>query len=421
MQRRAFLNKLISSAASCYCAYAYADPGERKALREELVLDQSGPLSESDFLEKTRLAFESGFRKIVISRNITISASLIVPSGVELTFLGKILNRSPAAALLMRNINSSTVNFKAIIGDGASEKQAGIVIENSSDCVVDGVVIKGNLNKGVDVRSTSSGISERNSITVREISGSTGDDGAGISIFGRGSQRNRISRGIFRGNRIGITVNGGCYNEISNASCNDNSQAGIMLDGVVSKSGDGASFNILRSITCNENGMKNGRYGGLYLGNGASFNRIKSLSASGNGGAGCRMSGGSGFELKGNAFDEIELIDNKNGGVMSSHGVNTSISRINAIRNRNNGIHLFASDHTSISGMSSNNTGDGLLVQSNNVRVTRFSATQNEGFGIRVAYGGGAKPLVVIRSVSVQGNTRGDYLDPGGCIKQLDE
>jgi len=375
-----------------------------------LKTEQSGDASQ--LLKKIAAAKTQGVRKIRIQGDVDIFEPLIIPSEIEVIFDGVLRSHSKDATLLLENVTDVVLRFHEILGDGVTEQQSGVAIRNSSDCTVYGSRILSILNKGVEISSTNDGRSERNLVSIDIIRGAIGKSGAGVSIFGKSSAQNRIEGGVLSGNRIGITINGGMFNQVRSVTCSNNLEAGAMIDGMVSRAADGGSHNVLRSLICNSNGSANAAYGGVYLGNGSSFNEIIDLVAEGNFGAGCRLSGGDSFQNKGNKFEHFRLHNNQRGGFVASESPGSTLIDVIAEENGLSGIALFKSDDSNVSGRSDGNGADGLLIQSANVEVLNFLASGNKGYGIHVAYGGSNSPNAKIHQFSGNGNVRGPLYLP---------
>lgn len=368
---------------------------------------QSGPLEGQELVKLLDRYVDSGKRKLIVHCDVHIKEPIVIPSEFQIVFNGIVYSSSPKKTFFLVGARSTTVIFRSIVGNEIDENQSGFVIENSSDCAVFGENISGFFNKGVDILAENGGVCERNSISIKKISGARGKFGAAVSIYGRGSRHNTISGGLYIGNRVGITINGADYNKVIGSRCEENREAGIMLDGMISLSGDGASFNALRSIVCDHNGTGSDGYAGIYFGNGASNNKVESARALGNRGAGCKLSGASGTELKSNIFTDMVLRENQKGGFVSSWAPNTEIRNGTIESNEGKGVHLFNCDDSVVSGRSRFNGGDGLLIQSHNAVAEDLEVSFNNGYGIHLTFGGLRKPSLTLENVDMSGNKLG--------------
>ena len=368
------------------------------------VVDANGPLTE-DALQK-RLMARAGGGRVIVSRAFRIQRGLVIPSGCQIEFLQTVYCAAPAQAMLVDDGRNVHIRFASIVGDSEQDGQSGIVLRNSRQCTIVGGAMVNVLNKGIDIVSDGAPC-DGNEVRVTRIEGATGKDGAGVSIFGAGAVGNRVISGEFSKNRIGITINGGQRNEVAGVTCNGNDAAGIMIDGMVTGAGDGGKYNTIHGAICNLNGRTTNAYGGVYLGNGSSFNRIEHVKSQDNRGAGCRMSGGSGYENENNVFVAFQADGNAAGGFVASASPRTQLVGIQANHNAGHGIHLFHSDGCAVSGSASGNGKDGLLLQSAGAVVQGFDASSNLGYGIQVANGGQTSELVRVSGFRGTGNLLG--------------
>lgn len=420
MRRRKFLGSAMSIASSATVGVSWtaacAVTLPRIALAQRQpddgeVVDANGPLTE-EALQK-RLMDHAGGGRVVVSREFRIQRGLVIPSGCRIDFLQTVHCASPAQAILVDNGRSVQIRFVSIVGEPAQRGQSGIVLRNSRQCTIVGGAMVNVLNKGIDIVSDGAPCGD-NEVRVTRIEGATGNNGAGVSIFGTGAVGNRVIGGEFSQNRIGITINGGQRNEIASVKCNGNDAAGIMIDGMVTGAGDGGKCNTIHDAICNLNGRTTNAYGGVYLGNGSSFNRIERVKSQDNRGAGCRMSGGSGYENEDNVFVDFQADGNAAGGFVASASPRTRLVGIQANHNAGHGIHLFHSDGCAVSGGATGNGKDGLLMQAAGAVVNGFDASSNLGYGIQVANEGRTSESVQVSGFRGTGNRLGASKGIGG-------
>jgi hypothetical protein len=274
------------------------------------------------------------------------------------------------------------------------------------------------LNKGVAVSAKSSlkQSARDNIISPINISGSTSSTGAGVSLYGDACESNIINGGYYTGNRIGVTINGSHMNRVISVNCSNNAIGGLMIDGVVSSSGDGGKYNQVINPICNNNGSKS--YAGIYLGNGSSYNKIVSPICNNNVGAGIKVAGTQGTnECVGNAFSAPSCEGNGTIGILISGCGHTIISSPIVKSNTGNGITVFKSDYTQIvGGEITDNTAVGLKIQSGYSKTIGVRIAANGAGGYQVATGGSADSSnnLITGGSTVSGNTTFNFsLGPG--------
>ena len=268
-------------------------------------------------------------------------------------------------------------------GDGVTDTQSCIVLDDCIDCTIKNPFIDAYLNKGIGL----TGNTVDCFIAQARVRGATGTFGAGISLFGAGVQRNLISHADCSFNRIGITINGGSYNHVSYPVTNSCTSSGTSIDGIITGSGDGGKYNIIDHPICN-NGTGVTK-GGIFIGNGSDYNTIISPVCNNNAGAGIRYSGGTAYSNKSNSLVNPVCNDNSTGGITLSFCPNMSIDNPTCERNTGKGISAFDCDFLEINGgFISANTDHGILVQSPRSLIKGTRVVDNLATGITIAFGG---------------------------------
>lgn len=313
----------------------------------------------------------------------------------------------------LSSVDNVNIKFKggSLKGDGVTNAQSGISVNNSTNCKIYHPRLDLFLNKGVDIKGTSN----NNQIIKPYVRGATGTSGAGISLAGEAVKHNKVINADCSTNRIGITINGADYNTITRPVCNECADSGVSIDGLVATSGDGGQYNIIESPICNDG--TDATYGGIYCGNGSSFNRFISPICNGNAGAGIRFSGGSGYENESNVV--ISPVCNSNGinGITLSYCPDFEILSPTCKLNTGKGITEANSIRMKIIGGNvSDNTTVGILHQSPNTLDDDVTVVDNGSHGIQIAFGGTIPIDGTNRTVNchMSGNTGTDYVPAGG-------
>jgi hypothetical protein len=350
---------------------------------------------------------------VLISGPVRVSSEIVMASGVHVIASGRIVAGSQRTIVSFGGVSDATWDGGEVIGDGATDDQSGFVLTNALRNTLRGFSVSDARNKGFDL----TGDSHDNQVFPRTISGSTGTFGAGLSMYGAAVTRNTVYAGEFTKNRVGITLNGGSYNSVIGANASGNMIAGLMLDGVVSNSGDGAKHCEVIGGTFDRNSDDAApkHYGGVYLGNGASYNRIVGIFARGNAGAGIRSSATYRVnDLIGNSIEGPTVERNAGGGIVLSGASKTRIVTPIVRSNTGHGISLFHSDDCSIAGgESADNTGAGVHVQAERSRVEGTRVHGNDT-GYSVQPGGSSRANGnVLTGADVSANRLNYNIAPG--------
>ena len=322
-------------------------------------------------------------KELVLSEGrFTISETISIPSNLKIRIIGSINSALSKDIFILNNVENVIVNQGYLIGDGSTTSQNGIVIKGTSkNNIFNNITLENFLNKGIDVKENAN----NNKFTNIKVSGSNSSTGVGISLFGANVTSNTFNFITCFNNRIGISVNGGSYNIINNVYANEN-QTGIMVDGIVTASGDGGKNNMFTNIVANNNTSTS--YGGIYLGNGSSNNKFINITTNNNKGGGIRISGGEGYENINNSFENIECINNSEGGFINTYAPNTKILNFNVSDNLKRGYTSYKSDYSLLqNGTVQRNATEGLFSQSAYLNVSNLTITNNN-IGIQIAYGG---------------------------------
>jgi parallel beta-helix repeat protein len=326
---------------------------------------------------------------------------LTLKTGQQLLISGN-LNYDPASSGSM--ITASSLDGVGIYGFGGTlngngnDTATSITLAGCTNSIVKGLRIKTFLNKGISLNNCDGVI-----VSENNVSGGSGTSGAGISVFGATCYRCTVTNNVVDGNRIGISVNGGGYHTINSNTCDANALSGIMLDGIVTGSGDGTKHSTVKGNVITN--CSNSGYGGIYLGNGSSYNDISNNISSKNARSGIRFSAGSGFALYGNILSNNILRENSYHGVEMSYGYQTIIAGNSIYNNTQRGIVGSYSDNCKISdNIIRGNTQQGIFWQSGNTSINDNQATGNDK-GIELAYGGSSPNNNVITGNDLSGNT----------------
>lgn len=358
--------------------------------------------------------------------NQTINKILLIPYNTELT-IGRVNLNTNQSIIVYGKINANEYVYDALFhgdniqnvnieGRGEGEINANTNIINGLSCIIlnsvtnfniNGLNIKNFKNKGISI----SGNSFDGNIVNNKVINSNGDTGAGISLFGNNIKNIIIVNNRVDNNRIGIALNGNYNCVINNNLCVANLLSGIMLDGIVTASGDGAKNNIVNSNIIKE--CTNANYGGIYLGNGSSQNTISNNQCLNNNCSGIRLSGGSGYENIYNLISENVIIGNNKHGVECSYALNSQIINNLILKNSNRGITAIYCDNSKISNNTINeNTNEGILFQSGNTIFLNNECSLNNK-GLVIAYGGATPSNNIINNNKCQNNTVSQYVFVG--------
>ena len=258
-----------------------------------------------------------------------------------------------------------------------------------------------------------------NYIKVVSVSGCSSSSGAGISLFGDACERNVIDGGYYTTNRIGITINGSHRNRVIAPNCSGNTIAGIMIDGVVTSSGDGGKYNQILNPICNNN--ESSSYAGIYLGNGSSYNKIVSPICNNNTGAGIRLTATQGTnECVGNVLIAPSCESNGAIGINISGCGHNIISLPMVKSNTGNGVQAFKSDYVQvIGGEIEANTLVGLKIQSGYSKVLGTRIVGNGAGGYQVASGGSTDSAnnIITGGATASGNTAFEFSLGAGLVR----
>jgi parallel beta-helix repeat protein len=284
-----------------------------------------------------------------------------------------------------------------LIGNGYS---TAIDILDSENIEITGLTIKGFTNKGINITGSSNFVKIQNNT----VSNATSETGVGISIWSTSGVKNcTISNNTVLDSRVGISINGGTNVLVSDNQIHNSELSGIMLDGVVSFSGDGpkhciVSNNIIDGTTASE-------YAGIYFGNGASNNSII-----GNIIRNCTHSGiryATDAENVSSVNNTISLNQIYNSG---KHGITMAQMKVSIISGNRivdsgeHGIYLYASDNNSIQSNYISGSEKGIYLQSGDNWVNSNVVSSNN-CGLHIEWGGSNVMNNVVENNDFSGNT----------------
>lgn len=330
---------------------------------------------------------------VVLKKIYSISDTIVIKSNVNLINEKTIVSGDTTPAVSFSNVSKSSFKGGEITSNGIDVTQVCFLVENSSENnIISDITITDFKNKGIDITTASN----NNIISNLIVSGNTGTDGVGISIFGAGVDRpdnNTIKDCLVKNSRGGFAIQGGYYNKIINPVVEDCVLWGVGIDGVVSDSGDGGCYNIVDNPICKR--VVNAVFGGIYLGNGSSNNIISKpiLIDCSNG---IRISGGVGYQPSENTFISPYINGNDNGSSTGVNGINLSNAPMTkiispTIKNvSNRGIYLFVSPNSYVNGGEVYNcASEGVYLQTKECVIDNVYSHDND-YGIRIEFGGDA-------------------------------
>jgi hypothetical protein len=263
-----------------------------------------------------------------------------------------------------------------------SDVLTAIELRNVQNFTVSGVTVEGFKNKGVSVADGS----KNGNLIGNFIEGSNGTTGAGISLFGANCERVNVLGNHIKTSRIGITANGGREHNLSTNQLYDNTLAGIMLDGIVTGSGDGTKSSIVDGNIVT--GTTSSTYAGIYMGNGASYNRISNNVSNDNARSGIRFTGASGYQGRQNLFCGNTVKGNAYHGFELSWCEQSIFSQNIIDGNTQRGLAAIFCDESIVSNNQvRNNLQEGILWQSGKSLI-QGNKSKNNDKGIEIAYGG---------------------------------
>ena len=349
--------------------------------------------------------------------NDTINKILVIPYGTTLNILNVNLNSNQTILLDGSIIVGNNTSYSLIcndienitlIGKNGSIKTtnnidqcSAIRINNVTNFLIERISINGFKNKSIDITGTSKG-----KVINCNISYSNGSTGAGISLFSNTVKNCDIINNNIKNCRIGVALNGcqECY--ITNNTLLDNDLSGIMIDGIVTGSGDGGTYNYVNNNIVK--GCTNTNYGAIYLGNGSSHNTIVNNYIKSNLCSGIRITTSKNIPCEDNFIASNTITLNK-------HGIEMSFSSKNYISdnlissNTLRGVTANTCDNNVFKGNKiSNNTNEGMMIQSGLCQIIANYLTENS-IGLSIQFGG-STPVGnnVINNIS-ENNTTEDY------------
>jgi parallel beta-helix repeat protein len=280
---------------------------------------------------------------------------------------------------LMGNMSGKLVGHTA-------EGLTAITFEGVTNFIVDGLHIEGFKNKGVSIGDNC----KNGNISSNFIDGSNGSTGAGISLFGNNCERVNVTDNHIKTSRIGITANGGREHNISDNQLYDNTLAGIMLDGIVTGSGDGTKSSIVKGNIVT--GTTASTYAGIYTGNGASDNIISNNISNDNARSGIRHTAAVGYEGRRNKYIGNTVKGNAYHGFEFSYNLQMVIEGNTVEGNTQRGIAAVFSDEAIVSNNQvRGNIGTGILWQSAKSLIVGNKCKNNDK-GLEIAFGGTNPP-----------------------------
>lgn len=422
-----FIAKIISSSGASAIGFLQAGADAvvrtvRDKLRDQLDGADYGIAADgvADDATKINALIAQAPANAIITLRGTIKAnsSIVMRTGIKVVLRGTLNAGSQTNVIDFTGINNAEWDGGFINGDATTNGQNGFNLTNASGNRITPKEIAGCKNKAISIiaSTASSQVSRDNFIGAKKVSGSNSTTGAGLSIFGDGCEHNTVDFGYYTGNRLGITINGSHRNTINRPDCSGNSDAGIMIDGVVTDSGDGGKYNKIIAPVCNSNSPST-LYGGIYLGNGSSYNEIIAPTCKNNAGAGIRTSATQGTnDCFSNHIIAPVCEANASSGIALSASAGTKLIAPIAISNTGRGIDVFKSDYTTISQPECRlNTQQGILIQSGYTKVTGGGRVAGNDVGYQVTTGGSTDTTNnLIDGVHVAGNTTGDFsIDAG--------
>jgi parallel beta-helix repeat protein len=313
----------------------------------DLGADNTGRTETSS---KIQAAIDEALSKknpnIIIPEGTYLTNSLQIRSGQHIFIRGKLISNSRSGLLNISDCTESKViglEGGELLGN-SHDTSSGITISNSSGIEVRGLKISGFRNKGINLSGRASEIKVSNNI----ISGGSSSTGAGISIWGTVNVHHcLIEHNYISDSRVAITINGGSEITLSNNHLLNNRSAGIMLDGIVTRAGDGAkncvvSENIIDSVSSTT-------FAAIYLGNGASNNTIKGNVIKRIASQGIRYSADTASVYStGNLIMANQISNCKLDGITTLQMRASTISNNHISNCGRYGIYLIASDHNTV-------------------------------------------------------------------------
>lgn len=222
-----------------------------------------------------------------------------------------------------------------------------------------------------------------------------------------------VAASWFITNDPSVTINGADYNEINFPICNECTDSGVSIDGIITSSGDGGRYNKINHPICNDG--TSAIYGGIFCGNGSSYNEIIHPICNGNAGAGIRFSGGAGYENASNRIIDPVCNSNSVNGMTLSFCPDMLIENPTCESNTGRGIADLDCDGLKIiGGKVDGNTTEGILHQSPRTKDIGVTATNNND-GIKIAFGGtlGLGDNISI-DCHISGNATNQYVSASG-------
>ena len=348
--------------------------------------------------------------------NITICEGNYIFNNIELKDNKCIKNKGTIksslndALFLLTDGNNIKIDGGIYLGDNQTQTQSLIKCSNIINCEFKNLTLKNALNKCIDI----SGNSKNNIIENISVSDCLSSSGAGISLSGADVQNNKLNNINAYNNRIGITLNGCHHNLLSNIYCENNVEMGITVDGIITDSNDGGTYNQFNNITIL--GTSSTNYGGIYLGNKSSYNSFENIVIKNCNNAGIRQTHSENeSNAYGNTFNNIIII-NCSYGIIWTGCQNNYLSNFYIDNCINRGIYLGRSDNCIIeTGFVKNCKQQGIFIQCGYTNLSNIGVENND-VGIQLAFGLTQPINNIITNVDFKNNKTNEFVGVGSYI-----
>ena len=347
-----------------------------------------GVTDDADALEAAILA---GHKNIMIPENTTMQISGLTLSdidGVTIDNRGKIVNAKGGPIIRQQGCSNVHLTGGEWVGDGSTDSQSLIVLDGCTNCHIDNMHISGAKNKAVEIKGNTTGCM----VECLHIVSANGSSGAGVSLWGAEVKHNIISHIYCEDVRLGIAANGCSYNTFDDITCINTTSngGGVLFDGMVSYSGDGAHDNVLSNLVV----VNAGQYGGLYFGNGAHGNTCENIAVA-DSNHGVRMYSEQATPCYGNTVRGGTIKNCSEDGVALSQCNDNEVSGF-AITNCPRGVDLYAASHNSVHDCIVRDcTINGIRVMTDYASIANCKV-RGCASGIELAYGSGKNPADIM-------------------------
>ena len=347
-----------------------------------------GVTDDADALEAAILA---GHKNIMIPENTTMQISGLTLSdidGVTIDNRGKIVNAKGGPIIRQQGCSNVHLTGGEWFGDGSTDSQSLIVLDGCMNCHIDNMHISGAKNKAVEIKGNTTGCM----VECLHIVSANGSSGAGVSLWGAEVKHNIISHIYCEDVRLAIAANGCSYNTFDDITCVNTASkgGGVLFDGMVSYSGDGAHDNVLSNLVV----VNAGQYGGLYFGNGAHGNTCENIAVA-DSNHGVRMYSEQATPCYGNTVRGGTIKNCSESGVVLSLCNDNEVSGF-VITNCPRGVDLYAASHNSVHDcIVCDCTINGIRVMTDYASIANCKV-RGCASGIELAYGSGKNPTDIM-------------------------